>query len=148
MAMIQSVLTSVDTTQQHELGARHQDESGNEYIYLEGVASTVVGSWVTFTSTYATALLTADDIGIVAVALAATVASRYGWYQIYGSAEASLAANCAAGVVLRRETSNGVAGDGAAAGDNIRGALSVDSTTTAAVATVQLSYPFVDDDSN
>ena len=143
-------LTQIDTTAQYTLGSRTQDKFGNEYIYLTGVASTVAGSWVTYDELGITTLLAADAIGDVAVAMAITDStSEFGWYQIYGTAEAKIAASCAADVVIGRETADGTAGDGhAATGDDIFGCVSREATTAAAVATVQLNYPFVNDNSN
>lgn len=60
-----------------------------EFILLLGVASTVVGSLVSYNATtYQTALAanTANLAGPVAVAMAATTAGLFGWYQIGGLA--------------------------------------------------------------
>lgn len=60
-----------------------------EFILLVGVASTVVGSLVSYNaSTYQTALSanTANLAGPVAVAMSANVAAGFGWYQIGGLA--------------------------------------------------------------
>lgn len=60
-----------------------------EFIYLLGVASTVVGSMVIYNATtYQTTLSpnTANDENPVAVAMSANVAAQYGWYQIGGLA--------------------------------------------------------------
>ena len=60
-----------------------------EFIYLLGVASTVVGSLVKYNATtYQTALVTntANQDVPVAVAMSANVAGQYGWYQISGLA--------------------------------------------------------------
>ena len=141
-------LASVDTEKAYALGTRGKDNEGNEYIYLTGVASTVVGSWVTYDELGITTLLVANAIGPVAVAMAITDATTdFGWYQIFGKAEASIAANTAADVMIGYETSSGVAGDEKAAGDMIYGAVSRDAVTTAAIATVQITYPFVTDES-
>lgn len=79
------------TTQNHPLGTiiRAYDPTlgAGEFIYLLGVASTVVGSLVTYNATtYQTTLSpnTANNENPVAVAMAANVASQYGWYQISG----------------------------------------------------------------
>lgn len=58
-----------------------------EFIYLPGVASTVAGSVVVY-DTFAgtTTLAVAASRGPVAVAMGATVAGTYGWYQISGTA--------------------------------------------------------------
>lgn len=137
----------VDTTQQLPLGTRQRDKAGNEYVYLKGVASTLAGSWVTYDEAGTTALLAANAIGPVAVAMAAIDStSEYGWYCVYGSCSALLAANCADNVKIGRETADGYAGDGRAAGDEIYGAISRGSTSgSAALTAVQIYYPFVDD---
>jgi len=60
-----------------------------EFILLVGVASTVVGSLVTYNATtYQTALSpnTANIAGPVAVAMSANLAGTFGWYQIGGLA--------------------------------------------------------------
>lgn len=138
--------STVDTTQRVPLGTRARDKNGNEYIYMLGVASTAAGSWVTFDEAWTTTLLAANAIGPVAVAMAATVASTYGWYCVYGSCSAELAANCADNARIGRETADGRAGDGRAAGDEIYGAISRGATAgAAAVTAVQIYYPFVDD---
>jgi hypothetical protein len=62
-----------------------------EFIYLLGVANTVVGSLVTYVaSTGATVLSLTSGVvnggAPLAVAMSANVASQYGWYQIAGDA--------------------------------------------------------------
>lgn len=86
-------IADTSTTQQHPLGTivRAVDSTygEGEFIYLLGVASTVVGSVVTYNATtYQTALSanTANFAAPVAVAMSANVASQYGWYQISGNA--------------------------------------------------------------
>lgn len=137
----------VDTTAKVPLGTRARGADGfSEFIYLQGVASTEAGSWVTYDEAGQTTLIVANGKGPVAVATAATVASTYGWYCIFGTCQALLAANCADNASIGRETTNGYAGDGRAAGDEIIGAMSRGATAgVAALATVQLAYPFVND---
>jgi hypothetical protein len=83
------------TTKNHALGtvvtAFDPTYGSGEFVYLLGVASTVVGSLVNFNATtYQTALTTVangKNKGTpVAVAMSANVASAYGWYQIEGNA--------------------------------------------------------------
>ncbi|HEV2160240.1 hypothetical protein [Bradyrhizobium sp.] len=59
-----------------------------EFIFLKGVASTVVGSLVTYDQTLGTTALApaTGGNGPVAVAMSANVANQYGWYQIAGAA--------------------------------------------------------------
>lgn len=139
-------LTDVHDSALNPVGTR-RIEAGDEYIYLKGVASTVLGSWVTYDEVGATALLAANAVGDVAVAMAAIVADKYGWYCIKAlSVPASIAANCADNAAgIGREGADGVAGDGRAAGDAIIGAVTRAATTSAAVIACQISYPKVND---
>ena len=86
-------IANTETDQKHPLGTiiRAQDPTygEGEFIYLLGVASTVVGSVVTYNATtYQTTLVpnTANLNSPVAVAMSANVAAQYGWYQIEGLA--------------------------------------------------------------
>ena len=85
-------IATTSTVKNHALGAirRAADPTlgGGEFIYLKGVASTVVGSMVTYDDSFQTAL---DTGGLqtprpVAVAMSANGATGYGWYQISGIA--------------------------------------------------------------
>ena len=113
------------TTQNHPLGTivRAKDIATTalgegEFIYLQGIGSTIVGSLVTYNVSHVTALAT-STVGVSnphAVAMAATVASEFGWYQIGGLAvmgkanTLSLAASApiasASGLVIDVATSN------------------------------------------
>lgn len=81
-----------DTTQNHLLGTivRAEDPTygAGEFIYLKGVASTVVGSMVDFDPYLATTALSpaTGGVGPVAVSMSANVANQFGWYQIAGVA--------------------------------------------------------------
>jgi hypothetical protein len=79
--------------QAHPLGTivRATDATlgGGEFIYLKGVAGTVVGSLVTYDPVNATTALvpnTAGQNNPLAVAMSANVAGQFGWYQIAGAA--------------------------------------------------------------
>lgn len=122
-------IANTETTQKHPLGtivrATDPTYGEGEFIYLLGVASTVVGSIVTYdASTYQT-VLSAVGGNIprpIAVAMSANVANQYGWYQISGVAVCkktctiSLAAGAAVGVL----TTGLIAGTGS--GKEISGA--------------------------
>ena len=93
---IQPIAVS-STTQNHPIGtiitAYDPVLGSGEFIYLPGVASTVVGSLVTYQTgpTVATAFTTlapntAHLAAPVAVAMSANVAAGFGWYQIAGAA--------------------------------------------------------------
>jgi hypothetical protein len=137
----------VDTVQQFPLGMRVSgtDAVGGyaEYVYLKGVASTIVGSVVTYDEAGVTALITATSVGPVAVATAITVASTFGWYGVTGTFPTDVVANCADNAKLGRETTNGKVGDSYAAGYQIMGAVSRAATTAAAVVNCQFNNPWV-----
>ena len=88
-------IADTSTTAKHPLGTiinGVDDTYGEgEFIYLLGVASTVVGSMVTYNATTYQTALSPDTAGIgnaFAFAMSANVASQYGWYQIGGLAVA------------------------------------------------------------
>ena len=73
---------------------KHSTYGAGEFIYLTGVASTVVGSIVNYDDTWQTALDTTAVAGPsrpLAVAMSANGAAAFGWYQISGMAIASKA---------------------------------------------------------
>jgi hypothetical protein len=111
-------IATTDTTQNHPLGTivTGWDTSlgGGEFIYLLGVASTVVGSIVNYRpTTFQTALgYVGENVpSPLAIAMSANVASQYGWYQISGVAVAakSSAVSFAAGAKLAVGSSSGLA---------------------------------------
>lgn len=141
-------IADTSTTQKHPLGtivnAVDASLGEGEFIYLKGVASTAVGSWVTFaTDDHSTALLTANAIGPVAVAMSANVASQYGWYQISGKASAS-AADVADNGNVYIDTADGTCDDALVGGDRVWNAkwASADDTSTN-LADVEIARPFV-----
>lgn len=94
-AGLQDIATT-DTVQNCPLGtiirAQHETYGEGEFIYLKGVASTVVGSIVNYKgTTFQTALGYAGENvpSPLAIAMSANVASQYGWYQIAGIAIAA-----------------------------------------------------------
>lgn len=145
-------LTDVDTSARMPVGTTVMgvDASGcsAEFIYLQGCASTIVGSVVTYDEAGATTLIAANAVGPVAVALAIVDATtKYGWYGIKGTFPTDVVANCADNAKLGRETTDGKVGDGFASGDAITGAVSRAATTAAAVVNCQYLYPSVNDSS-
>jgi hypothetical protein len=87
-------ITDISTTAKVPVGTiicAHDDDGGGaaEFIYLQGVASTVAGDVVEYNSSFQSGL---SSIAItapaepLAVAMAACTASYYGWYQISGLA--------------------------------------------------------------
>lgn len=91
VSLMGPTLTDVDTTAKFPLGTiiRATDPAlgEGEFIYLKGVAGTTVGAVAIYDLQAATSTLAvAGSRGPAAVAMAAVVASTYGWYQISGSA--------------------------------------------------------------
>lgn len=100
----QQKIGTVDTVQEFQLGtvvaAVDPVYGGGEFVYLKGVASTVVGSVVTFDQLAGTSTLwagTANKSYPLAFATAATVANTYGWYQVAGAVVAAISGTVAAG---------------------------------------------------
>lgn len=117
-----------------------------EFVYLKGVASTVVGSLVVYNQDdWSTALYTGNAIGEVAFAMSACVANEFGWYQIYGKAIAK--SNAAVDNALVYGAATGVVDDAVVAGDRVKNAkfASGDGTPSAGFAEVEIAYPYVDD---
>lgn len=139
-------IADTSTTQKHPLGtvvrANDPTYGAAEFIYLAGVASTAVGSVVTYSTSSFTTALAAVGTNLprpIAIAMSANVASQYGWYQISGIAVAkkaagtSLAANAAVGV----KTIGLVAASGS--GKEVAGALvAAVASAKSDVTTVQL----------
>ena len=130
------------TTQQHQLGtivkAFDPSYGFGEFIYLKGVASTVVGSVVNYSTVSWTTALQVAGTNLpraVAVAMSACVDSEYGWYQISGVAvvaktASSMDANIAVGL-------SGTAGriGATSTGNEIQGFLTTGATATALATT-------------
>lgn len=141
----------VHTTARNPVGTRAfgTDATGNtaEYIYLKGVAATIVGSVVTYDDAGLSTLIVADASGPVAIATGLTVAATWGWYGIQGVFPTDVVANSAAAATTAknpgRETTDGKVGDGRAAGDEINNFFQRVATTAAAVVNCQIDHPFV-----
>jgi len=145
-------IAETSTTQKHPLGfivqAFDSFYGAGEFIYLRGVASTAVGSWVTYNSDDgSTALLAANAIGPVAVAMSANVANQFGWYQIQGKAVARVATGFVDNANLYATATAGTADDAVVAGDRIKNAVGASAigTPSAGLAEVEIARPFMDD---
>jgi len=145
LCSISQDLTAVDDSQRNELGMLGQDKQGNEYVYLQGIASTVVGSVVLFGNStaanfYVTALSATGAKGLVAIAMGAIVASKFGWYQIRGLASANFNGAAVAGAKLY-SASTGKCDDAVVAGDQITGGVVADTVAGSGLGPVGLFYP-------
>ena len=150
--VVEQAIADTSTTQKLPLGtivlAKDTTYGVGEFIYLKGVASTAVGSWVLYNEDdYSTSLLAANDIGQVAVAMSANVADQYGWYQIKGKAVGkALAAFADNGNVYATATAGRI-DDAVVAGDRVKkakGASAVDTPSTG-LAEFEIDRPFMDD---
>jgi hypothetical protein len=139
------LVTTIDTVQRNPLGFTVQGDAGDEYIYLSGVASTVAGDWVFYDELGATTrAVTSSVFGPVAVAMAAIVASNWGWYCIKSL---NVTGNIVSDTFLDDHQAyiSGTAGsldDDSGTGQTVYGVISraVGSGTTLAF---QILYPFV-----
>lgn len=143
----------VSATQQCALGTitRAVDETygAGEFIYLKGVASTVVGSWVTYNvDDGTTELLAANAIGPVAIAMGACdAATKFGWYQISGKAVGKALALYADNGLVYATATAGSVDDAVVAGDRVKlakGASAI-GTPAAGFAEFEIHRPFMDD---
>ena len=144
MIRLRKPLTQVDDSAEYTLGTRTQDASGNEYIYLKGVASTAEHSWVSFDEEYQTTLLAANAQGRVGIAMAAIVADKYGWYQIYGKGTGKVLTGFADNGKVFCTSTAGSVDDADVSGDFVVGAIGR-SAISSGVATMELNYPIVQD---
>ena len=119
-----------------------------EFIYLKGVASTVLGSVVTFAQDdNSTALLVANAIDPVALSMSINVASSYGWYQTYGKGVAKGLASLVDNANCYATATAGSIDDAIVAGDRIKcmkTASALDTPATGLVE-VELQNPYMDD---
>lgn len=149
--VVDQAIDETSTTQKFPLGtivqASHATNGNAEFIYLTGVASTAAGSWVTYDTTGASALLVASAVGPVAIAMSANVASQYGWYMIHGRHDAALcwgSLALASNAILYATASAGLVDDAVVSGDVIVNAkCDAAKTTGGSTVAVEIYRPFV-----
>lgn len=148
-------IADTSTTQNQVLGTIVQanDIASTAYgagmfIYLQGVASTVLGSFVTFSQDdNSTALLAANAIGPVAISMSINVANQYGWYQIYGKGVGLALADYADNGLVFATATAGSIDDAVVSGDRVKLAIGASAvgTPSAGLAEFEIQYPFMDD---
>lgn len=139
--------SAIHDTAKNPLGSRAFDAGGNEYIYLQGVASTAAGDWVFYSASgFVTTRVPASTAtnGSLAVAMAAVLANQFGWYQIGGLVQIAAIAtdgsadgkllSAASGTIGRMTT-------GPTSTKNVFGAVCVGASASN-VGKVFLTYPF------
>lgn len=119
------------------------------FIYLEGVASTLVGSVVTYDQDNKTTTLAPNTAHLaqpLAIAMAANLAANWGWYQVGGAAVIKkTAAKVNPGVQLFLSSTAGRVQATAASGKEILNCITVNTATVAsATSTIiaNLQFPF------
>jgi len=145
-------LAAEATTDSAKLGTivQAQDDTygTGEFIYLKGLASTTVGSWVTYNADdYSTTLLAANAIGPVAVAMSANLAGYYGWYQISGKAVGKALTGYVDNALVYATATAGSVDDAVVAGDRVKLAIGASAvgTPSAGLAEFEIQRPFMDD---
>lgn len=138
-------ITETSATQKHPLGTRIRAVDPvygeSEFIYLKGVASTVVGDAVLFDQRNGTTTRTvATSKGPLAIAMSANVANQYGWYAVAGAVQAKVLAGIAASSIPYVSATAGSLDDAVAAGQAVLGALFV-SVDSGGFADIQLNHP-------
>jgi hypothetical protein len=145
-------ISDTSTTQLHELGkivrAKDTTYGGGEFIYLKGVASTVVGSLVTYDPYLATTTLSpaTGGKGPVAVSMSANVLANYGWYQIAGAAAVKAPNAMTAGAeVFMLAATPGSVDDAQVNGEQIVGAVVSVTTGTpsSGLGLITINRPFL-----
>jgi hypothetical protein len=121
-----------------------------EFVFLKGVANTVVGSVVQFDEDAGTTALLDTDvadtlIGPVAVAMSANVADQYGWYQVRGKGVAKGAASLADGAKVFATATAGTADDSGVVSAQIIGAKTASAldTPSTGLFEIELDHPWI-----
>ena len=127
------------------------DYGFGEFVYLKGLAATVVGTSVTYQyGDYVTTLAVANGVGLVAFAMSACVAGEYGWYQIKGLAVAEVLASFADDTMAYLTATPGELDDAIVVGDAVHTSYGYSDIDTPATgqALISIQYPFVSNISN
>lgn len=152
--IIEQAFDATSSTKKHDFGTivRAFDtattaQGVGEFIYLEGVASTVLGDWVTYNpDDWSTTLLVADAVGPCAIAMTANTASQFGWYQISGKAVGRVLTGFTDGsVVYRGGSTAGRVDNTSVEGDLVYNAKGASTTTAGTlVADFEIWRPYTD----
>lgn len=137
------------TVKKHDLGtivrAKDPTFGAGEFIYLKGVASTVVGSLVQYDENLGTTTLapaTGGHSGPLAVAMSANVANQFGWYQIAGAANIKAGAMAASANVFMLAATPGSVSNVVVAGEQVLNAVG-SAAPVSGLALVQINRPFL-----
>ena len=143
--------SDLSTSKKFRLGTIKMDPAGNEYMYVQGVASGALYDWVTVDEDFVTIRAIADGKGIVGILQSTLDATTdFGWMAIsgshYGKALTGFLDN---GVVYLTSTAGSI-DDTDVAGDQVYGAIgrSAVDAVVSGVAEFQLYRPEVLDAGN
>lgn len=122
------------------------NQGEGEFIYLKGVAATVVGSMVDYDLNAATSTLSPATLGTgpVAIAMSICVANLFGWYQIGGIAAVKAPNAMVVGAeIFSLAATPGSVDDAAVAGEQILNAkaLTTTGTPSAGLALIEINRP-------
>ena len=118
--------TTVDTAQTQSLGTLGGTTGTNGvkiFVYGKGVASCAVGSFVVFDEAWQSALSAHQSYGLVGLAVSANIASKFGWFQVWGyNAAGKVLASCADNAAVYTTATTGSLDDTASPQTLIAGA--------------------------
>ena len=142
---VQAIATK-STTQYHQLGqiiqAYDSTYGVGEFIYLKGVASTVVGSWVGYDGLGISTLAVANGNYPLAVSMTTnTTTGSYAWYQISGIAVAKNKTSLTAGFLFLTST-GGSLDDASVIGDGVYNAKTYGTMAVGLINTFNIQRPF------
>ena len=148
-------IDETSTTQKYKTGTRVRcrDTSSNDrgeatFQYAKGVASVAAGDVCVISPKGDAAIRTvARSIGQLGVAMAAVVASNWGWFQIDGTAIVNVLASFADDVACYLTSTAGSLDDAVVAGDQVLGARSAGAIDTGQ-ALIEVRFPFAGDTDN
>lgn len=150
-SLIGQPIGDTSASKRHALGtivrAKDPVYGAGEFIYLAGVAGTVVGSVVDYDINLGTTAIAPATAGTgpIAVAMSANVANQFGWYQIAGAAAVKAPNAMVPGAdVFMLAATPGSVDDAPVAGEQILGAKVSTTTGTpaAGLAIIQINRPF------
>lgn len=130
-----------------EFDAYDVDRGYGRFVYLKGVASTAIGSWVLINpDDWTTKLLDENDIGSVAVAMSANdAATDGGYYQVIGKASGLALADFADNGRVYATSTDGSVDDAVVDGDLVHNALGASTIVSAGLADFEINRPYCDD---
>lgn len=148
-------VTQIDTTQLFAIGTEVEcfdttNKTRARFVYHQGVASVVATDACILKHGLNACILLDDAVsgaeigGLIGFAMAAIVASRFGWFQVWGRAEANVLGSFAADGLIYTTTTAGTVDDSAGGGQvlNARSESAIDTPNTGS-AYIDIWYPSI-----